>query len=241
MTDASFRLRYRGAALRDGAMDIRDLAPALLALGEIFEEANGLLNSDRAEVRVRINADFRSSSFEVQLDIYQDILVQSGMLLGTENVKSAVELIRLIIGDSSIAVGLFRLIKKLKSKPIEKVDREGDNVKFDLDGENITINRDVYNIYMQPGVRRAIPMVTQPIDGEEIDQVELITDGHTETITKDQAQYFTEEALAMPDDGVIISDEERDQVLEIIQPTLAGEYKWRLTDGDAKFTAAYER
>ena len=45
MTDsqASFHLIYDGPALANHEMNVRDLAPALLAVGELLEEVNRML------------------------------------------------------------------------------------------------------------------------------------------------------------------------------------------------------
>ena len=44
MAEIEFHIAYDGPALVDGRMDVRDLAPALIALGELFQEANGMIN-----------------------------------------------------------------------------------------------------------------------------------------------------------------------------------------------------
>jgi hypothetical protein len=43
MPETEFDLSYKGDALADGRMAVRDLAPALLALGEIFADASALI------------------------------------------------------------------------------------------------------------------------------------------------------------------------------------------------------
>jgi len=52
-------------------MDVGDLAPALLALGEIFHEANALRYPDGAPVRLEIRA-FNTGSFDVALSLDAD-------------------------------------------------------------------------------------------------------------------------------------------------------------------------
>ncbi|MFH1620779.1 MAG: hypothetical protein ABIB04_01705 [Patescibacteria group bacterium] len=54
--DNSFRISYDGPALASHEMDVRELAPALLAIGGIFEEANKELNGERVKVAVNMKA-----------------------------------------------------------------------------------------------------------------------------------------------------------------------------------------
>src|SRR3954447_24454092 len=73
---------YDGPALKDHTIDVRDLAPALLGAGALFEEANRVLNADRASVRVRVRAS-REGSFQIDLQIVQTIAKQiEGFLTG---------------------------------------------------------------------------------------------------------------------------------------------------------------
>jgi len=48
MSRASFSIAYDGPPLREGVMGVRDLAPALLAVGQLFDAANTVLNRDEA-------------------------------------------------------------------------------------------------------------------------------------------------------------------------------------------------
>ncbi len=49
-----FSVAYEGSSLDNHAMEVRDLAPALLALGQSVDRANTLLNGERASVSLQI-------------------------------------------------------------------------------------------------------------------------------------------------------------------------------------------
>ena len=77
-------------------MDVKDLAPALLALGALCEDANRLLNSDRAHVAVRVQA-VKPGSFHVSLDIWQELkTIFTGD--NVETAESVLKLLGLIVG-----------------------------------------------------------------------------------------------------------------------------------------------
>ena len=43
LAETAFQIAYEGPALETGRMPVRDLAPALLALGDLFTEASVVL------------------------------------------------------------------------------------------------------------------------------------------------------------------------------------------------------
>lgn len=54
-----FKIIYDGESLKNHSMEIRDLAPALLALGNLFDEVNRILNGDKAAIKLQ-NINFKS-------------------------------------------------------------------------------------------------------------------------------------------------------------------------------------
>jgi hypothetical protein len=54
MSSATITIAYDGPALRYHAMDVRDLAPAMLGVGQLFDAANSALNGENARVRVQV-------------------------------------------------------------------------------------------------------------------------------------------------------------------------------------------
>ena len=68
-----FSIKYDGPALATHQMDVRELAPALIALSSMLEEANRALYSDSAEVRVNVNGSF---NLETAVDRYPPLASQ---------------------------------------------------------------------------------------------------------------------------------------------------------------------
>jgi hypothetical protein len=95
MSRATFGLGYDGPALRDGTMDVRDLAPALLAVGQLFDAANRNLNGDAATVGVHVRAT-GEGSFEVFLEVVQTYGRQLVTIFSGDEVTAAVQLRDLI-------------------------------------------------------------------------------------------------------------------------------------------------
>ena len=73
-SSAKFHIIYDGPALKENNIDVRDLAPSLLALSDTIEVANNILNRGRAKVALNIKASFKSGSFGVDLNLFQDVI-----------------------------------------------------------------------------------------------------------------------------------------------------------------------
>ena len=56
MTHEAFTIVFDGEALQDHTMDVRDLAPALLSLSQLFDETSRLLYGDKVDVRLHVKA-----------------------------------------------------------------------------------------------------------------------------------------------------------------------------------------
>src|SRR5690349_13753166 len=101
MSSASFTIAYDGSALRDGAMDVRDLAPALLAVGQLFDAANAVLNRDQATVRISVKAT-GSGSFEISSDVLQNLVSQVTTFLAGDHVVAAINLKEIVVGGGGL-------------------------------------------------------------------------------------------------------------------------------------------
>src|SRR5688572_17376787 len=117
MAETAFGVTYDGPALVTGRMPVRELAPALLALGDVFAEASLVAYPDRPPVALDIKAT-EEGSFVVQLilETPDEVWDQVVDIFGSDAVSALVNLKELVIGSG---FGLFWLIKRLKGRRIE--------------------------------------------------------------------------------------------------------------------------
>lgn len=86
---AEFELTYDGPAVEDGSMDVRDLAPALLAVGQFIEAANRVVHGDNATAKVQVRT-VSPGSFHIGFDIGVSFLQSMrDMLAGPEATAAA--------------------------------------------------------------------------------------------------------------------------------------------------------
>jgi hypothetical protein len=139
MSRADFQLAYDGEALRDHAMDVDELAPALLAVGNLCHEANRILNEGRAEVAVRVRADFERKCFDIHFELIQSLYEQVKTLLGDDHVTTAKTLLEWIglLGPTG-TLSLFGFFELRKGRAIANA------VRLDQ-----TVGSIVYNIVFE--------------------------------------------------------------------------------------------
>jgi hypothetical protein len=65
---ATFYLAYEGLAVEEGRMPVRDLAPALIALGDVLHQANQVVNPDSPSIDLEFQA-VRDGSVRVLLGV----------------------------------------------------------------------------------------------------------------------------------------------------------------------------
>ena len=226
----SFIVSYEGDALAENTMPVRDLAPALLALGEAYERANAILNRDRARVSLQIRAT-QQGSFEIAL-ILQQVYNEAATLLSGDFITSATNLKELLFGGASV-VGLITLLKRLRGGQPEEADTGPDgNSVLEIQGLRLTVPSDVMRLFADRVMRDSAEAIVEPVTKEGVDRVVFRDETQTlETVNKDEAAFFHPAELQT--DGLTTTWVRLSNV--ILQPTVvrfAKGGKWRLSDGN---------
>jgi len=214
-----------------------------MALGDLCERTNKLLNGDDTKVALRIHADFKRGSFQVHVDLVQaQAALDVASALFPHDLKSAKDILELLFGGGGIVVGVVELIRLLKGEPIPetKVAIDGgiliDFSNAEMANSTVIISPTAAQVYADPISRKSIEKVLKPLEREGIDEFEVHKDDKMiQRITRNEVQYFkTSGALLDQQDDY---EGDREGNFSIITASFEGGYKWRLFDGHARFTA----
>lgn len=228
---AEFKIAYDGEVLRTNSMDVRDLAPALLAFGKLFDEANRVINDNKTSVRLQVKAT-NAGSFEISFLLDQSFANQVTGFLTGEVITSAINLKEILGFGIGSGMSLIALIRWLKGKkPTKVTDLKNGTFQIEFEKESFVVPLELMRLYQDVAVRRATEEILEPLKSEGIDTFKVIDNKQTiiETITKDEVNYYALPEIA----DEIISQTENITAYSIISLAFKEDNKWRLYDGNA--------
>jgi hypothetical protein len=233
VADTAFQVTYDGPALASGRMPVRDLAPALLALGDLFADASALIYPDRKPVALSIEAT-EQGSFVVRLILEtRDRLVD---IFGSDAAQALLALKEYIVGAGA---GLFWLIKHLRGRRVARHDEPKPGVvRLTLeDGTTVEIPAETFRLYQSLTVRRKARQVVEPLTREGIERLAFEDDrAVTISLQTDEVELYD-----VPQDAELkLGEHEIPMVVSISSVAFVEGNKWRLTDGDNTFHASID-
>ena len=239
------RIAYVGEALNNGAMEVNDLAPALLAFGNLIQRTNIVIGNERA-VRVLLKADdIRRGSFDITLLLDYNLLEEAKLFMGLAEDTGLKDLMDVLGMGITAKESIFWLIKLIGFKKIRKAEKQADHVKIILeDNRVITVTQNVYNVFMDFEARTLIEKVVTPVKKEGIQGFEIrnpddYSDSKpTVSVDKESVAYFAAPALETKVEPDIVY--EQDMMLRIVSIVFDEKQKWRFSDGEAVFWAKIE-
>jgi hypothetical protein len=236
-----FHLKYEGPALVDHTIDVTDLAPALLGLSELIDEANHVINSDRTSISLRIKAT-EPGCFQVEIHAAQNLTNAAVDFLSGRPVTALIALLVLLgfaqSGGKTVANSVIEIVRRLRGKPPKSVMPVQDGAEVELElptGEKLRVARGVWEICVSRKARTAIQKIVKPLDREGIEELEVVREQQTITrITKSEAPYFATPEEAQEQ----LQVSERITHVSIVSLWFAEEHKWKLNEGGNVFNAS---
>ena len=235
-----FSIKYDGPALATHQMDVRELAPALIALSTLLEEANRAAYPDSSEVRVNVQGNFKGGSFGVDLIAVQSIAEQIVSMLAGPTSTAAANLLAVLGGVGLIGSGgLIGIVRWLRGRKPTAIRLDGDKTIFEIiDSEVVeTFEVDLVagRLYQSRIVRQSLAKVVKPLERDGVDVFACGRDGVTEAvIAKEEAVYFD---VAASDADVVSDTVGEGVLLQIESAVFKDGNKWRFSDGAASFFA----
>lgn len=237
---SEFSLTFDGPAIEDGRMSVADLAPALLALGDLFQEANSTAYPGAPAVSVEVRA-FRPGSFQVYLNVTEQagsLIQQAINLLNTPGGVAAANLITYV--TAMLGLALFLRRKQVTGRSDDPV---AGTTTLVVNNTTIVYPTIVVDMYQSDSIRQHAKRLVSPLTRPGIDELRLeptapraVAPVAPVTIRADDVDAF--DVPTLPE--VVINDRETEMVLNIASVSFAEGNKWRLSDGDHTFWASID-
>lgn len=237
-------IAYEGPAVDAGTMDVKELAPALLSVGDLCQAANRALNEDRAEVSVHVRA-FRPGSFEVALDVIQNTTIIQTLVFH-EGAHSARDLLGWLgLAGGLTGVNLISLIKLLHGRKPESATTLEDgnirltvNIQGNVEGGSVVVSPTVMKLYDDGHVRRALAGVIKPVEHPGITRfVSKEEDRVVERVEDEDASSFFSASGDDAEHEPLIYEGETVSAWEIIKPSMRRGLTWVFAEGSVRFDA----
>ena len=230
---ASFKVVYRGKGPDEGHMRVADLAPALLAIGILCDEASAILYPKGPRSHVQISA-IREGSFEVALDVVQPFLQQVANLF--QAAPSFADQILKLIGISSVkdaadltaTVGnLLVLLHVLGGRKPESIETIGINtVQINIGNDAIKARKEVVELYKRDVVRSAIQDIAAATKLDSVDQIDFVQAGEVvASILKREAVFYDFNS----ESEVVFRSKPMRADLGILRVSFSPQYKWNVS------------
>lgn len=228
-------LEYQGPAVESGTMDVRQLAPALVATADLMREAHALLGVQGPVPDVQVQA-MRPGSFIVDLLVADPKLGQqiADFLTGktsqaTINLGAMVEMV----------VGSVQLVAWLRNRRIARTEEiVPGRVRVTMaDGTTLEIPPETLRLALEAEYRRHLQAMVGPLAAQAgVTGLIVRTENASTTLTEPDAPAF-EVPPAIQED---LGESETVVVLRPVNVAFAEGNKWRFTDGETTFYAAIQ-
>ena len=239
MDMSEFRITYDGPALETSQMDVCELAPALLAVGDLLKAATQALCGESVNPQVNVRGSFKTGSFGIDFTLATSLVSRMRELFASSEATAIANALAILgaLGfvKSKGGKGLFAVLKWLRGRPIEHVEVGPDAAIVYVAGEPVEIELNVLTLFRDVAVRGAMIRVLAPLTREGVTKFATGTDNEiVDIIDASQLDWFRLPAL----EDVLLVDEVRKIAFSIVSLAFKDDNKWRLHDGAATIHAS---
>jgi hypothetical protein len=226
-----FHIVYDGPALQVHRMDVRALAPALLAMGDLVERANLLLNGDQVKVSVDVHASFKAGSFGIDMELAQSLWQKVLDLTSGQSVVGIATICSLLgLSARDGLKGVVQVIKWLRGRGVTRIEPlEQGVVRLFVGDDHLDTEERVLKLVQDYKLRKALEgVITDPLEREGITSVSTVeNDQVIMHVSRFDSPYFKaplpqEEKLG--EDTYIAN-------LQVLNLAFQDDNKWRFTEG----------
>lgn len=234
-----FYVIYDGWALEHHLMDVRDLAPAMIAVNDLLSNANKALNGDKADLNLKVNASFRAGSFGMELHTVVHFLSQIRDMFASDNASAIsnawtiLEIVGFVGG-----VGLIGLIRFLKGKkPTKIIDEDGRLKVYLNETEYYETDGKVVKLYKNRTIVSDLNKMLEPLEKDGIDSFFVSRTGDKKdadlAIDESELTYFEYQEIEND-----LSENITETFVQIEAAVFKDNNKWKFDNGGSPINAA---
>lgn len=165
----------------ENGIDVFELAPVLLSLGNLISESRKTIYPDKPPLAVNVRP-FKEGSFDIQIILHPVSNIQKILDIirspGGNDIKELLQYIGLIIppvgATGAGCISLIKLIKWLKGKPknIEKTNAH--ELKYiDNNGNGILVDPKIHALYQNISIQQTIYNgIARPFENKHVENIE---------------------------------------------------------------------
>ena len=236
-----FHVVYDGKALEEHLMDVRDLAPAMMAISDLLTHANKEINGDKLEIQLNVKANFKTGCFGIEFVEHLSWVNQIKDLLTGSNataLANASGILGLVGFFGGTTVGVIQLYKKLKGKAPVKIEESFENTKvFYTETEYLEVDKRTLRLYRSKVIASDIEKMLEPLSKDGIDTFYVVKDMSDEKpelfIDKSELEYFK-----FQDMEDHLSESVVETFLQIESISFKEKNKWRFNNGGSTIHAS---
>lgn len=246
----TFKIGFDGPSVENGEIDVNDLAPSLLALGELFTAANAALNQTRAKSKLNIKATEKGSFVALlSLDVSFVTDLLDVVSANPDRLTAAKDLLDVLLKTGAAIGGpitFFAALRHLGGQRADASEKNDDGTtSITMNGTTIIVDRRTAVLLEDGPTREAT---------KKFVKTSLAPDGvRSVGFVHDDADLKGDRSLVLTRDDIAAvsipepSEDEKETItqtrvalLKIVSAQFQEGYLWRFTDGQNTFTASME-